>query len=93
MEIPALLGGVKVYTSDGRGFTPEELSERALDKIINVSNETDPVIRDQALAYRAQLKKVIEFYMHEAIESYKITLAEELNRQGQTTMAELVRNI
>lgn len=93
MEVPALLGGIKVYTTDGRGFTPEELSERALDKIIHVSNQTDPVIREQANAYRTQIKRVLEFYMHEAIDSYKVTLTAELDRQGQGDTAKIIRNI
>ena len=29
-------GGVKVMTTSGRGFNPEEIAERALDKIIAV---------------------------------------------------------
>ena len=29
-------GGVKVMTTSGRGVTPEEVAERALDKIITV---------------------------------------------------------
>jgi len=33
-EVAFLLGGdgVKVMTTQGRGFTPEEVAERALDK-------------------------------------------------------------
>jgi hypothetical protein len=44
----ALLGGnVNVYTTSNRGFTPEEISERAVDKIISVGSQTHPVIREQ----------------------------------------------
>ena len=40
-EVAFLLGGnqVKVLTTSGRGFTPEEVAERALDKIISVGEE------------------------------------------------------
>jgi len=41
-------GEVKVITTSGRGFTPEELADRALDKIMYVSKDTNPLIRDQA---------------------------------------------
>ena len=38
-EVAFLLGGanVKVLTTSGRGFTPEEVAERALDKIIFIA--------------------------------------------------------
>lgn len=45
-------GGVRIMTTSGRGFTPEEISERALDKIIAISNEADPVIKKQAEEFR-----------------------------------------
>jgi len=93
VESSALLGGIKVYTTDNRGFTPEEIAERALDKIIYVGNQSDPVIRDQALAYRGHIKKVLEFYLKEAVDCYKVTLTAELDRQGQPEMAALVRKI
>ncbi len=49
-EVAFLLGGsnVKVLTTSGRGFTPEEVAERALDRIISVGSQTHPAIRDQA---------------------------------------------
>ena len=64
----ALLGGnVKVYTTSNRGFTPEEISERAVDKIISVGSQTHPVIREQAEAFKENIRKVSS--LHER--SYK----------------------
>ncbi len=55
-EVAFLLGGnnVKVVTTSGRGFTPEEIAERALDKIIYVGSQTHPAIRDQAEAFKSK---------------------------------------
>ena len=39
---------VLVNTTDGRGFTPEELSEQCVQKLISVSDTAPPAIRDQA---------------------------------------------
>ena len=36
VEGASFLSGIKVETKDFGGFTPEELSNRALDKIISV---------------------------------------------------------
>ena len=41
----ALLGEIKAMGVSGRGFTPEELADNALDRIISISSSADPVIR------------------------------------------------
>ena len=33
---------VKVHTTDGRGFTPEEVAQRCVDRLISVADTTDP---------------------------------------------------
>ena len=43
---------VEVKTTSGRGFSPEEVAERCLSKIISVSDNAPPVIRDQAEAFQ-----------------------------------------
>jgi hypothetical protein len=55
-----------VVTTEGRGFTPEEIAERALDKIIYVGSNTHPAIRDQAEAFKNSIRQVLVHYMHEA---------------------------
>lgn len=48
----------------GPVLTLDELTEQALAKIVAVSNETgDPVIRAQALAFRASLKKTLAHWL------------------------------
>ena len=75
-------GSVLVHTSNERGFTPEEIAERALDKIVSVSDNAPPVIREQALAYRDHIRSVLVFYMREAISSNHVTLANKFTRAG-----------
>ena len=48
------LGNVKVTTISKRGFTPEELAEQALDKIIYVGGNSHPLIVEQAEAFKNQ---------------------------------------
>jgi hypothetical protein len=71
-----------VMTSDNRGFTPEEIADRALDKIMYVGSQTHPAIRDQAEAFRENIRKVIVFYMHEAIRSHNVTLVSKFKQAG-----------
>lgn len=76
------VGSVMVMTSDNRGFTPEEIADRALDKIMYVGSQTHPAIRDQAEAFRENIRKVIVFYMHEAIRSHNVTLVSKFKQAG-----------
>jgi uncharacterized DUF497 family protein len=58
---------VSVQTTSNRGFTPEEVAERCVDRLISVSDQAHPAIRDQANAYRKHMLAVVAFYMREAI--------------------------
>ena len=48
---------VNVETTDNRGFTPEETAERCVNKLIGISNNAHPSIREQAHAYRKEMEK------------------------------------
>jgi len=90
-EVSVLLGGgVTVMTTSGRGCTPEEIAERALDKIIYVGSQTHPVIRDQAEAFRESIRKVLVQYMHEAVRSNHVTLANKFKRAGHPEFIKLL---
>ena len=90
VQLPALLSGVSVQTTEGRGFTPEELAERALDKIIAVGETSHPVIRDQALAFRGRLRNVLILYMKEAVKSDRTTIANRLRDSGHPELLKLL---
>lgn len=78
-----MLGGdVMIMTTEGRGFTPEEIAERALDKIIHVGSNTHPAIRDQAEAFRDAIRQVLVYYMHEAVRSHNVTLVNKFHKAG-----------
>lgn len=80
--ITGAVGSVEVYTTHGRGFTPEEIAERALDKIIYVGSDLHPAIREQAEAFKDQIRNVLIFYMYEAIRSHNVTVTNRLNAAG-----------
>lgn len=85
-----LLNSVIVKTTDGRGFTPEELTEQALDKIIYVGSQSHPVIRDQAEVFRKQIGSVILHYMKQAVVSHNTTLANRLRASGHEELIKLL---
>ena len=76
------VGSVMVMSTQGRGFTPEEIAERALDKIIYVGSSTHPAIRDQAEAFKDSIRQVLIHYMHEAVRSHNVTLVNKFQQLG-----------
>lgn len=90
VEIPVLLNSVIVKTTEGRGFTPEELTEQALDKIIYVGSQSHPVIRDQAEAFRNQIRTVILQYMKQAVVSHNTTISNRLRAAGHEELVKIL---
>jgi hypothetical protein len=76
------VGSVMVMATEGRGFTPEEVAERALDKIIFVGSHAHPAIRDQAEAFKDSIRQVLVHYMHEAVRSHNVTLVNKFKQAG-----------
>lgn len=83
-------GNVMVQTTHGRGFTPEEIAERALDKIVYVGSNSHPAIREQAEAFKDSIRKVLVFYLHEAVRSNNVTLVNRLNNAGYPELAKIL---
>ena len=87
----ALIGHVNVLTSaPGRGWTPEEVGERCVDKLIQVADTAPQPIRDQAIAFREQARRLIVAGMHEAVRSSRTTMILQLRSAGQHEAASLI---
>jgi len=84
---------VNVQTTEGRGFTPEEVAERCVEKLISVSDSAHPAIRDQAKAFQRHMEKVVAFYMREAIRSDRTTVYNAIKDAGHPELAELIRRL
>lgn len=90
-NVASLLGGsVVVHTTNNRGFTPEEIAERALDKIISVGGQSHPAITEQAHAFRENIRKVLVFYMREAVRSHNVTLTAKFNQAGHPELVHIL---
>jgi hypothetical protein len=84
---------VQVFTTQHRGFTPEEIADRALEKLIEVSDVADPVVKAQARVYRERIRQLLVFYINAAIQSYKTTLCADLTKQGHVDMAQIIKKL
>jgi hypothetical protein len=89
--VPVLLSSVSVVTTDNRGFTAEELTEQALNKIVYVGGNSHPVIRDQAEAFKDQIRTVILHYMKRAVESQNTTIANRLTQAGHPELINILK--
>lgn len=63
------LGTVKVFTTDSRGFTPDEMADRAADRLLRINN-------------RSELKRVLSQYFKEAQDSERMNLRRILVENG-----------
>jgi GTP cyclohydrolase III len=84
---------VTVSTTSGRGQTPEEVAERCVNKLISVSDSAPQEIRDQALAYRASLLKVVTAYMKEAVTNDRVTVYNALVEAGHPQLAAAIQKL
>ena len=84
------VGAVVVSTTTGRGLTPDEIADMALRKIIGIAETAPPPIRDQAIAFREQLRPVLVHYLYMAAKSDRTTLHHALKAAGQTEAADLI---
>lgn len=86
------LGDVIVQTTTNRGWTPEEIAERAVNKLIFVSETAPEPVRIQAQAYREEIRTVVLHYLIEAVRSDRTTLSNRLIQAGHPELLDLLRN-
>jgi len=71
------VGVVKVFTTDNRGFTPDEMADRAADRLLRINN-------------RSELKRVLTQYFQEAQDSERMNLRRKLEENGFSDAAKLL---
>jgi len=84
---------VNVHTTSGRGFTPEEVAERCVDRLISISDTAEPALKEQARAFKKQSHQLIAYYMREAIRSDRTTIYNALKNAGYPELAEAIRRL
>ncbi len=93
LDIPRDKTIVGVKTTNNRGFTPEGVAEDCVKKIIHVSDNVDPVLRDQARTYAQNIEKIVTYYIKEAIRSDRTTVYNAIKDAGHPKLAELIRRL
>jgi len=93
MDLPRDEILVGVNTTSNRGFTPEELAEQCVKKIISISDNAHPGVRDQARAFAKDIEKLIAHYMQQAVQSDRTSVYNALTDAGHPQLAELIRRL
>jgi hypothetical protein len=84
---------VGVRTTSNRGFTPEELAEQCVQKILSVSETAHPAIREQANAFSKNIEALIAHYMRQAIKSDRTSVCNAIEDAGHKDLAQLIRRL
>tara|TARA_R110000796_G_scaffold248144_1_gene374624 strand:- start:462 stop:752 length:291 start_codon:yes stop_codon:yes gene_type:complete len=93
LAVESNIGEVVVQTTTNRGFSPEELAQRATDQIVTVSSEAEPIVRQQAEAFKSRIYHVVLGIIKQAIKSDRTTLCNEFVQQGHPDIADILRRL
>jgi len=89
----AAVGNVMIATTSNRGHTPEELAERCAERLISVSQDAHPALRDQALAFKADITVLLTKYLKEAVTNDRVTVYNALVDAGHPQLADAIRKL
>ncbi len=87
------IGNVNVMTSNEGGLTNEQIADLAVDKIVSISNDAPPHIRQQANQFREHLKNVLYHYLLLARREERGSIIQALRSSGQKETAEYIRRL
>lgn len=87
------VGKVEVVTTQNTGLDSDYWAEQCLKRIVSVGNQSAGPIRDQALAFEEDIRKVVRHYMAEAVRSERTTIYNLLQKGGAADVAEHIRRM
>ena len=93
MAVESNIGDVVVKTTERRGLSPEELAERAVEQIVSVSDSVDPIVKQQAEAFKSRIYQVVLGIIKQAVRSDRTPLDNEFIQQGHSDVADILRRL
>ena len=87
------VGNLAVITTDNRGHTIEEVAKMAIEKVISISDTAPAPIKAHAHAFKNACYKIIVYYMQEAVNNHMCTICNQLEKQGQADLANIIRRL
>tara|TARA_R110000824_G_scaffold169564_1_gene346685 strand:+ start:130 stop:420 length:291 start_codon:yes stop_codon:yes gene_type:complete len=92
-DIGFQLGNVMVSTTQNKGHDPEFWAEQVTNKIVGISANAAPHVRQQAEAFRKTVYEVILHGMKNSIRSDRVTISNRLRDQGHERMANIIKEL
>ena len=89
----AQVGSVNVATSEHGGLSDEQIAELALEKICLVSDTAPEPIKQQALAYKDNLKQILLYYVRLAKKEERASIVNIIETNAGQDMANLIRRL
>ena len=93
VSVESNIGTPTVVTTDNRGMNAEEWAELAVNRIVAVSANAPPQVREQAFAYKAMIKALLIDYFQKVAKSEKSTAKTIWNEQGLEGLMEYFEDI
>jgi len=87
------VGTIDVTTSEEGGLSSDQIAEMARKKIVYVSEEAPPAIKDQAQAFAGRVEEILRFYIDLAKREERGTICQTLRNAGYKDIAEYIRRL
>ena len=87
------VGSVTVIATVNRGMNAEEWAESAVRRIVSVSMDSPMPIREQALAFRENVKNILIHYFKKVARSERTTVKAILEKEGYFELAKHIEDI
>jgi|TARA_B100001094_G_scaffold29932_1_gene24924 hypothetical protein len=87
------VGTIDVATSEEGGLSSDQIAEMARKKIVYVSEEAPPAIKDQAQAFAGRVEEILRFYIDLAKREERGTICQTLRNAGHKDIAEYIRRL
>jgi hypothetical protein len=84
---------VTVHATQNRGFTPDEVAARCVDKLMSVSDTAPDVIRAQAEAFKTEILHTVRQYIKMAVKEDRATMCAKIQKAGFPDLAEQLRRL
>ena len=90
--VESSVGSPTVVTSTDGGLSAEQITVLCCNKIVQVSENAAPEVKEQAAVFRTQLEAVVHAYVTKAMQEERETCVQIAVRGGYSELAELLRS-
>ena len=87
------VGSIGVTTSNNGGLSSDQIAEMARKKIVYVSDDAPPAIKEQAQVFADRIEDVVRFYIDLAKREERGTICQTLRKAGHNDIADFIRRL